>query len=147
MGRGLDFSTPPAYIRASTTELAAVGEFGSLEGSENRTELEAVSRGEADGGRSRERKENKTEADGGRSTERKETELEARRRKGRVAEWSRDAEEGSGASQRAEWGPPPERRRCGGHSQEEFCRSQCGPECPLAEGSGSNSPLPYRALR
>ena len=51
MGRGSDFSAPPAYISESRTELAAVGEFGSLEGSENRTELEAVSRGKADGGR------------------------------------------------------------------------------------------------
>ena len=46
-GRGSDFSAPPAYIRVSRTKFAAVavGEFGSLEGSENRTELEAVRRG------------------------------------------------------------------------------------------------------
>ena len=63
-GQGSDFSAPPAYIRASTTELAADGAvwgrsverkdeqnrargsvWYSLEGSENRTELKAVRRG------------------------------------------------------------------------------------------------------
>ena len=67
MGRGLDFSTPPAYIRASTMELGAVG------------------------GRSMERTHIQNRAQVG---------VEGRRE--RVAERSRDAEKGSGASQRAE---------------------------------------------
>ena len=85
MGRGLDFSTPPAYIRASTMQ------FG------------------AEGGRSMERKHLPNRAQVG-----------VEGRGGRVAERSRDAKKGSGASQRAEWGPPPEKGRRGGHSREEF---------------------------
>ena len=132
MGRGLDFSTPPAYIRASTTELGAVG------------------------GRSRERTENKTEADGadgGRSMERKHlrnrAQVEVEGRGGRVAERSRDVEKGSGASQRAAWGPPPEKGASWRPQLGGVCRSQCGPERQLAEGSVSSSPspIPSFALR
>ena len=46
--------------------------------------------------------------------------VEVEGRRGRVAEWSRDAEEGSEAGQRAEWRPPPEKGRSGGHSQVAF---------------------------
>ena len=78
----------------------------------------AVSVGQSgDGAHSRRGK-----ADGGRSMERKElgAQVEVEGRGGRVAEWSRDAEKGSGAGQRAEWRPPLETGRSGGHSQEAF---------------------------
>ena len=83
-----------------------------------RKELEAVA---VSVGQSR---ETELEADGegsrGRSEEGDGARIEVDWRGGRVAEWSRDAEEGSEANQRAEWRPPPEKGRSGGHSQEEF---------------------------
>ena len=75
-------------------------------------------------GRGRSSELKSVEADGGRSMERKHlrngAQVEVEGRGGRFADWSRDAEEGSGVGQRAEWGPPPEKGRSGGHSQEEF---------------------------
>ena len=67
-GSGVGFFHSPGLYKgelngARGRREPAVGEFGSLEGSENRTELEAVSRGKADGGRSMERKD---EQDGAR---------------------------------------------------------------------------------
>ena len=65
----------------------------------------------------------------------------------RVAERSRDAEKGSGASQRAKWGPPPEKGRRGGHSQEEFDGASAVQSAHGRERQRFPSPITSFALR